>query len=283
MDEEVSLQPIKYINVRQVFYEKNARVARLIPGFIFRYLEKIVHQQDINDFLAVHGEKTGIDFARAAIDDFNVTVTLKGEKNLPRQGKYIFTANHPWGGFDGIMLMEVMARYYPDFKFLVNDILMNITNLHPLFIPVNKHGKQGTESARDLDEAFRSDTQIVTFPSGFVSRYIGGQVMDLPWKKNFITKAVHYQRDVIPVYFNGTNSRFFYRLYRIRKFLGLKANLEMFYLVNETYKHRNKSLTITFGKPVAWNTFDGSRTPQQWAKWVKEQVYALGGITEVPL
>jgi hypothetical protein len=106
--------------------------------------------------------------------------------------------------------------------------------------------------------------------------------MDLEWKKNFITKAVHYQRDVVPVHFTGRNSPFFYSLYRFRKTLGIKANLEMFYLVDETFKHRNDHLTVTFGKAIPYQTFDHTKTPVQWAKYVKEQVYELGGVKEVP-
>jgi len=273
---------IKSINIRKVFYEKNPGLARIIPGFVFRYLERIVHQKDINDFLGKYGDLTGLDFVRAAIKEFNVSVTVKGDENLLHEGRFIFAANHPWGGFDGILLMDILSKHYPDFKFLVNDLLMNIINLHPLFLPINKHGKQLTGAASLLHDAFASDIQIVTFPSGLVSRRINGQIIDLEWKKNFITKAVQYKRDVIPVHFTGRNSNFFYRLHDIRKFLGIKTNLEMFYLVDETYKHRNKSLTITFGNPIPYITFDHSKTPAQWAKWVKEKVYAMDGVTSIP-
>lgn len=278
-----TLERAKPVNVRQVFYDKNPQMAGILPGFVYKYLEKIVHQHDINEFLEKHGDKFGLDFARAAIHDFNVSITVTGAENLPLTQRCIFASNHPLGGFDGILLMDVMSRYYSDFKFLSNDILMNITNLHPLFIPINKHGKQAVESAAKLHEAYLSNTQIVTFPSGLVSRYINGQVMDLEWKKNFITKAVQYKRDVVPVHFTGKNSAFFYRLYRFRKLLGIKANLEMFYLVDETFKHRNDRLTVTFGKAIPYTTFDHSKTPTQWAKWVKEQVYALAGVKDVPL
>jgi 1-acyl-sn-glycerol-3-phosphate acyltransferase len=283
MREDLPSERIKPIDIRQVFYSKNPGMARLLPGFVYRYLEKIAHQNDINAFLDKHGEKMGLDFVRAAIQDFNVRVQIRGDENLPREGRYIFAANHPLGGFDGMLLMDVLSRYYTDFRFLSNDLLMNIINLHPLFVPINKHGKQAVEAARKLDEAYLSDTQIVTFPAGLVSRYIQGEVMDLQWHKNFITKAVYYKRDVIPVYFTGKNSSFFYNLYKIRKFLGIKANLEMFYLVDETFRHRNDTLTVSFGKPIPYNTFDKSRTHLQWAKWVKEQVYAMGGVKKVPL
>lgn len=279
---EEKMMKTRMVNIRQVFHDKNPQLAKLLPGFAYNYLEKIVHQKDINDFLSRHGDKYGLDFARAAIKDFNVTIIVKGEENLPLQSRCIFASNHPLGGFDGILLMEVLSRYYSDFRFLSNDILMNIVNLVPLFLPVNKHGRQDTELAAKLHEAYLSNMQIVTFPAGLVSRNINNQVMDLEWKKNFITKAVHYKRDIVPVYFTGRNSDFFYRLYKFRKFFGIKANLEMFYLVDETYKHRNDTLTVTFGKPIPHSTFDKSKTPMEWAKWVKEQSYALAGIKKVP-
>ncbi len=200
---------VKLVNVRQVFHDKNPHLAALLPGFVYRYLERIAHQREINEFLAKHGDKYGLDFARAAIQDFNVTVTVAGEENIPRNSRCIFASNHPLGGFDGILMMEVMSRYFTDFKFLSNDILMNIINLHPLFIPINKHGKQAIESAGKLHEAYLSDTQIVTFPSGLVSRYINGQVMDLEWKKNFITKAIHYQARCCSGTFYGQEFCFF--------------------------------------------------------------------------
>jgi 1-acyl-sn-glycerol-3-phosphate acyltransferase len=279
---DIFMKP-RMVNIRQVFHDKNPRLAAILPGFIYRYLERIAHQQDINDFLTRHGDKYGLAFARAAIQEFNVKVNIRGEQNLPIGSRCIFASNHPLGGFDGILLMDVMSRYYTDFKFLSNDILMNIVNLTPLFLPINKHGRQATESAGKLHEAYLSDTQIVTFPSGLVSRYINKQVMDLEWKKNFITKAVHYKRDVVPVHFTGRNSNFFYKLYRFRMLFGIKVNLEMFYLVDETFKHRDDKLTVTFGKPIPYTTFDQSKTPTQWANWVKEQVYKLAGVTQVTL
>ncbi|MBN2274051.1 MAG: 1-acyl-sn-glycerol-3-phosphate acyltransferase [Bacteroidales bacterium] len=278
-----SFQRIKPVNIRQVFHEKNPRIAQILPGFVYRYLEKIVRQKDVNDFLAAHGDKYGLDFVRAAIKDFNVKVKLYGKENLCSKGRYIFASNHPLGGFDGLLLMNELSPYYKDFKFIVNDILMKITNLHPLFIPVNKHGRQGAESAVKLEELYSSDAQVLTFPSGYVSRKFGPQVMDLVWKKNFIHKAVQHHRDIIPVFISGENSRFFYRLYKTRKFLGIKTNLEMFYLVDETWKHKNKNFAITMGKPIPYTTFDKSKSLYEWAKWVKEQCYALGGVTKIPL
>lgn len=281
-ESDMMLKP-KLLNVRKVFRDKSPRLAPLLPGFVYRYLERVLHQEDLNGVITRHGHKFGLDFAIATIEDFKVTLDVKGDENLPLDKRCLFVSNHPLGGFDGIILMVVMGRYYRNYKILANDILMNIVNLTPLFLPINKHGRQAVESANQLHEAYLSDMQIITFPAGLVSRRIKGQVMDLEWKKNFITKAVHYKRDVVPVYFTGRNSNFFYGLHRIRTLLGIKANIEMLYLVDETYRHQNDHSTVTFGKPIPYTTFDHSKTPVQWAKWVKEQVYGMGGITNVPL
>lgn len=271
------------INIREVFRSKDPRLADLLPGFVIRYLEKIVHQEEINHFLEKHGDKTGLDFVHAVIEEFNVKLTVKGIDDIPGTGRYIFASNHPLGGFDGLLLMSVLEKKFKGFKVLVNDLLMNIKNLHPLFIPINKHGKQAADAAKILDETYQSDLQILTFPSGFVSRRIKGQIVDLIWKKNFIAKSIQYQRDIVPVFVSGRNSEFFYRLGTFRRLLGIKANLEMFYLVDETFKHRHKSISIIFGTPVSYQTFDKSRKYIEWAKWVKEKVYALNGVDSIPV
>jgi putative hemolysin len=181
-------------------------------------------------------------------------------------------------------MVMVGDKYGKDkYKFLVNDILMNLKNLHGVFIPVNKHGRQGSELAEQMDTAFKSETQILTFPSGLVSRWIKGQVMDLEWKKSFINKAKQHKRDIIPIHMEGGNTKFFYRLYKFRKAIGIKANLEMLYLIDETYKHRGKHITVTIGEPIPWETFDTSKRPLAWAKWVKDKVYKLGGVEDVPV
>ena len=263
------------VDVRKVFREKSPRIARFIPGFIYRYLEKIVHQDYINWFLEKYGDRRGLGFAEAAITEFNVDVKLKGEENLPAEGRFIFASNHPLGGFDGLMLIYYVSKRYPKAIFLVNDILMNIRNLEDLFVPINKHGSQSRENFMQVEKMYRSDVQVLTFPSGYVSRRIGGVIQDLEWKKSFIAKAIQHQRYVVPVHISGRNTDFFYNLANIRKFFRIKWNLEMLYLVDETYRHRNKTIHITFGKPVSYTTFDKSRTLMEWANHIRELAYSL--------
>jgi 1-acyl-sn-glycerol-3-phosphate acyltransferase len=274
---------LEKVDVRDAFRAKNPRVAKLIPGFVYWYIKKIVHQKEMNEFLKVYGKKTGIDFINAVIKDFNVQIIVKGVENIPLNGRLQFVANHPLGGFDGMILMHIISKYFKNIKFLVNDILMNILNIEELFVPVNTFGRQSVQYARRIDEEYASDAQILNFPAGICSRKIRGRIIDLEWKKSFISKSIQHKRDILPVHFGGRNSNFFYNLSNLRKALGIKTNIELFFLADEMYRQKNRTVAVKFGRVIPYGTFDKSRTHQQWAKWVKDNVYALNGVYDVPL
>ncbi len=263
------------IDVREVLRSKNPSLERFIPGFMISYLKRIVHQDEINDFLGKYGHLRDAEFIRAGLDFFGITCSVKGRENIPVAGRYIFVSNHPLGGLDGLVFIHELSGHFPGIRFPVNDILMNITNLSGIFLPVNKHGAQERSAARLLEEAYASDNQILYFPAGLCSRKRKGVIRDLQWHKSFIAKAVQYQRDVVPCHFSGRNSDFFYNLANIRKFLGIKANIEMLYLADELFRQKGKTINLSFGTPISWKTFDKTRKAGEWAEWVKSETYSL--------
>jgi len=268
-------EPYKPINIKEVFRKKNPKLAGKLPGFVYRYINRIMHIDEINVILARHGNERGIEFANSMVNHFNVKQTIVGEENIPKSGSYIFVSNHPLGGFDSLLILSNLDRILGNVVTLVNDILMSIPQLHPVFVPLNKHGSHSKEVAKKIHEAYLSDKQILIFPSGFASRRIKGKIQDYEWKKHFIAKSIEYQRDVIPVHVSGRNSSFFYRLANFRTFFRMKWNLEMFYLADETFGHKNQQFTITFGKPISYTYFDKSKTLDQWASYVRSLVYQL--------
>ncbi len=270
------------INVQEVFKKKNPKVAQMLPGFIFRYIERIVHQEEINEILSQYGNKTGLDFVNALVEYFNMSIHIKGKENIPTEGRYIFAANHPLGGLDGMVLTYIVGQIHPTLQFLVNDLLMNLQNLEPIFLPVNKHGKQSVEYVKKIERTYESDAQILNFPAGLCSRKIKKEIIDLEWKKSFITKAIQHKRDIVPVHINGRNSNFFYNLSNLRGKLGIKTNIEMFYLADEVFKQKNKDITLTFGKTIPYQTFDKKIHPREWAKQVKDYVYSLANGNTKP-
>lgn len=272
--------PAKYIDIKDVVASKNPRLAKWMPGFLMRYIKRIVHEDDINRAMREFGHLRGIDFVNEAIHHVGADVEIDGLENLPKEGGVILAANHPLGGLDGIAFMHAVGKVRTDMQFLVNDILLNVKNFAPLFIPVNKHGSNPREALKTIDEAYASDSVVMVFPAGLVSRKIDGKVQDLEWTRSFINKAIQYKKDVIPVHIGGRNSNWFYNLSRFRRFAGIKANLEMFYLADEMYRQKGQTIKLTFGKPIPASTFDRSRSKDEWANYVRDKMYGLAGTKE---
>lgn len=269
------------IDVDEILREKAPKHYKYIPRFMVSYLKRIVHQDEINVFLEDSKEKVGVDFLEATLDFLDAKVNVEGLENLPKEGLFTFASNHPLGGQDGVAIGYVLGRYYDGkVKYLVNDLLMNLRGLAPLCIPINKTGKQHKDFPMMVEAGFKSDDQLIMFPAGLCSRRQKGVIQDLKWSKTFIVKSVQNQRDVVPVHFDGRNSDFFYNLANLCKALGIKVNIAMLYLADEMFKNRHKTFTVTFGKPIPWQTFDKSKTPAQWAEYVKEEVYKLKQVRE---
>ena len=274
-------EPLK-IDVRAAL---NAKLpGKHIPEFIVRYLERIVHVKEMNEFLKVHTTERDFDFARVFFEEgLHCSYSIQGTENIPAdRSRLLFVSNHPLGGLDGIVLALMLGeqRNY-HLRLIVTDLLMYIKPLNGIFVPVNKVGKQSREYAQRQQELWESDMDILSFPAGACSRLQKGKgkglvIKDLEWQKSFVRNAVKYERDIVPIYFDGKNSRFFYRLAYWRKKLGIKVNIEMLYLADEMYKAAGTHFSARVGKPIPYSTFDNSRTPQEWAQYVKDIVYALG-------
>lgn len=264
------------IDVEKVFASKNPALLNMIPSFVIRYLKRIVHQNEINNFLLQKGHLKGAKFGESILNDlFGASYDVEGLAELPDNGRFIFASNHPLGGLDGIALIVAVSKKYPNLKFPVNDILLNLKPLNNIFVPINKHGAHSRQAATLIEEAYKSEAQVLMFPAGLVSRKRKGIIKDPEWKKNFVRKAIQHKRDIVPVHISGKNTNFFYRLSNIRKILGIKSNIEMIYLPDEMFKQRGEYLTIKFGTPIAWQTLKENGTPEAWARKIKDKSYEL--------
>ena len=267
------------IDIDEIVRGKTGAKARFVPRFVLSWLKRIIHQDEVNEFILGEGDKQGMPWLDDCMEYLGTTLNVKGLENLPDDSDgrlFTFVSNHPLGGPDGVALGHLLGhRYDGRIKYLVNDLLMNLHGLAPFFVPINKTGKQSRDFPRLVEAVFNSPNHIIMFPAGLCSRRINGQIHDLPWQKTFITKSVETQRDIVPIRFNGRNSDFFYRIANVGKRLGLKFNIAMLYLVDELYKNRGKTFDVTIGKPIPYSTFDKSRKPQEWAAYVEDIVYKL--------
>jgi putative hemolysin len=273
----MSNTPKKFVDVDGLIQEKNPSVYKIIPGFLIKFLsEKIVHESFLNAIMTDFGHVKNFDFCREICGRFNVKVEVRGAENIPTEGGVIFAANHPLGGMDAIAVMSAIDDYRTDVKFLVNDLLMNIQNLKELFVGVNKFGTTARDGIKAVDEAFAGDGALFIFPAGMVSRMTQYRVIrDLEWKKTFIAKAKKYKKPIVPVHISGQLSNTFYRVSKLRKFLGIKMNLEMLLLSRETLRQGGNTIVVEYGAPILPETLDRSKKPAEWAYEVKKKVYEL--------
>ena len=254
----------KFIDIEKVFADKNPQLLKLIPGFIINYIKRIVHQDEINAFIDNNADSTGYEFSANALEYLNIKVEIEGLDNIPKDGGLVFVGNHPFGGLEALAQIQVIQPIRPDVKFIVNDILLNIGPLKNLFVGVNKHGATPKETAMHMNKLFNSGNALFIYPAGLVSRRIKGEILDLEWKKTFVSRSKNTDSLIVPVFTGGTQlTDFFYNLANLRKRLGIKANLEMFYLADEMMKQRDSTFRIVFGDPFSSKTFLKNRSNEQ--------------------
>ncbi len=267
------------INLRQIVRERLGRYSRLVPGFVLRYLEKTVCQDRLNELLRNNFPREGAEFCEGVLADLDVGLTVVGEDKLPSpaQRRVVFVSNHPLGGLDGMALIAwATRRYGGKVHFVVNNLLDAVAPLRSVFVPVNKHGSQSRESIRVIDEAFAGEDPVLVFPAGLCSRRgSNGEIADLEWQKMFVNKAVEHHRDVVPLYFSGRNSDFFYNFAKIRKQLGLKFNIEMIYLPSEIFRARGSRFTLVCGDTIGWQELRSGKAAMEQAAEIRSLVYSL--------
>ena len=267
------------IDIDKILVSKMGNKAKFVPRPFISWLKRIIHQDEVNKYLWESRHLSGTEWLEECVRYLDMTIKLVGEENLPDKNDgrlYTFVSNHPLGGEDGVALGAIIGRHYDGkFRYLVNDLLMNLPGLAPVCIPINKTVNQSRNFPAMVEAGFKSDNHMLMFPAGICSRKRGEEIRDIAWKKTFITKSVEYQRDVVPIHFGGQNSPFFYKLANFSDKYVKKVNLAMLFLVDEMYKNVHKTFRIAIGKPIPWQTFDKSKTATQWAQYVQDIVYEL--------
>jgi putative hemolysin len=265
----------KFIDIDKVFREKNPGAYKWTPGFLINYIKKIVHEDRLNRFQNEAKDKWEFEYCEASLNEVGAKITFSGLENVPKTGGIIVAGNHPLGGIDGMALIHIVGKVRPDCSFFVNDILTNLKNFGRLFVPVNKLGANVSENLKWIEEIYASDGATIIFPAGLVSREIDGKIQDLEWNKSFITRSQKYNKPIVPVHIEGKLSKRFYRIHSWRKKFGIKANIEMLYLADEMFQQGDKSIHITFGKPIAPETFTKAVKPKEWAERFRKFIYTL--------
>ncbi len=251
-------------------------LSRRLPGFVKSFLKARLHLEEINDSIMKAEHPKGIGYFDEALKYLDITYTIRGGEHLDPSRHSLFASNHPLGGPEALIAGSVLKNFYGDqLRIPVNSILGHMRPLEEFFVPISIFGKQNRSAAAKLGEMFSSPYQVLIYPAGRCAQLMKGHVTEQPWKKAFITQARRYQRDVIPMHISGHNSELYFFWSRVSRFFRLKFNIGMIMLVDELFKQKHNNFVITFGEPIPWQTFDNSKSDQEWADWVKEKLYRL--------
>ncbi len=260
----------KPIDIAKVLESKGIKPRR----WLVRLLNRLLHVDEINEGLSLNDDKEGVECAQGIMDYLNIKVELHNAERIPKDGNPIIVANHPLGGPDGMALIAAVGAVRRDILFPVNDFLMHVRRLKPVFVPIDKvHGNRTT--AAGINEAFAGQNALLYFPAGLCSRRIKGKIIDLEWKPTVVKKAIQHHRDIIPVHIEARNRRRFYTIANWRKRLGIKFNFEMALLPGEMFAQSGKTFTMTVGEPIPWQTFDDGTPASEWAKRLHDLIYTI--------
>ena len=265
----------RVIDIEKAFRSSDSKIFRSLPGFIINLIKRLIRQDELNATIYRSRHLAGVPFINDILEGWNVRVEIRNSENIPASGRFIFASNHPVGGIDALTFFSMVNNFFSDIKSPANQLLNQIPNLQTVMLGISVFGKNTKETAGKLQELFESDTQIIIFPSGEVSRRKKGIITDPVWQKTFITKAIQNNRDIIPVHISGRNSNLFYFVANLRKSLGIKMFIESALLPREMMIQRNSTVTLTIGKVIPWNTLTSERSHSEWAQNVKELVYKL--------
>ena len=263
------------IDIGAVLQTKAPRLSQRIPEFAVQWLRRTIHEAEINHILRTYWDLPPQEFIRACFREWEVTYSAEGLERLDPKGRYLFVANHPFGGMDGMMLADKLIERFGDARVVVNDLLMHLEPLRPLWIPVNKYGAQNAAYARKFDEEMFGERQILTFPAGLCSRRIRGEVTDLPWKSSFLKKAYASQRQIVPLFVEGRLSNFFYRMTALRKMLGVKFNIELLWLPDEMFSQKGRHFRIVAGEPIPMAELQEQGSLHEQTEYIRKKTYFL--------
>jgi 1-acyl-sn-glycerol-3-phosphate acyltransferase len=267
-EKKKKLEPVDF---KEIIRSQENKTVRNLPNFVINIVKRILKEKQLNKFIEANGDKFNVDFVKGAHEYFNVDVEGYGLEQLDPNGRYIFACNHPIGGFDFSSAIYLLSDKFPEIKVIANKVLTGLMNIREMLLPVGVFEKTDKEAREKIDRIMSDgEQQILTFPAGRVARKTDGEIQDLSWHRSFIRQAVQYEREVVPVYIDSFNSKFFYNIGRLRSLLGIKANIELFFIIGEQFKKRNATIPVYFGKPIHYSTFTDKKSHLEWAQEVRK-------------
>ncbi|MBO7616755.1 MAG: lysophospholipid acyltransferase family protein [Bacteroidales bacterium] len=244
-----------------------------VAGLAYGYLRL----GKINRLFDGAADYQGREFANHLIENMGITIDVSPEQleNIPKEGGFVLVSNHPFGGIEGVMLLSAIAKVRPDFKLMANFILSYIPNLKECFFSVNPfeknpEWKSSVNGIKGAIQHIAAGNGLGVFPAGEVSRYHGHDFPeDLPWSTSIARIIKNAGVPVIPVFWDGRNSKLFYAVDKIHTMLGTAR------LTKELINKHDRCFNLQIGKPILPAEVALYENPKDLAAYLRSRSYAL--------
>ncbi len=256
-----------------------------IGGDVFaKFLMQLLKLNKLNKLYSETRDKLGIEFISAVIEHLKFTYEVSEEdlKRIPKDKPFIVVANHPFGGIDALMLLKIFAEIRPDMKAMANFLLQKIEPIKELIFPVNpfdtrKDVKSSFAGIKNALSHLEEGRSLAIFPAGEVSSYQpdSGIIQDREWQISILKFIKKAGVPIVPVYFQGTNSRFFHLLGQIHPILRTAK------LPSELFNKKNKTIKIRIGNPIPIDVQNEFSDVAHFGRYLRARTYALGTALEV--
>lgn len=191
---------------------------------------------------------------------------------IPAEGGFITVSNHPYGSLDGLLLSSYIGERRPDMRILTTYLLTVIPGLRSTFIPVDNFSAGGARSIsgiRTAMEHIAAGKPLCLFPAGEVATWHGhGYTEDIPWVENVIKMAKKSGFPIIPIYFDGQNTRSFHLLGK------LHPRLRTARLIKEMINKPGTTIKMRIGRPIPPEEIADMEVPAL-ARYLRNLTYAL--------
>jgi putative hemolysin len=264
---------------------RKATNLRVGGGSISRLLMILLRLNKVNQLYSKIADKTGLDFLNSALDTLQVKFEINPEelKRIPKTGPFITISNHPYGGIDGMLSIKLIAEIRPDYKNLGNYLVKRVPQIQEYILPVDPfEGKNNKLNSivgiKAAINHLKEGKPLGIFPSGEVSTYYDKEdqgAVDRQWQLSIIKFIRNAEVPVVPIYFQGTNSRLFHLLGLIH------PSLRTAKLPSELLNKKNKVIKIRIGNPISVQDQNEYEDIERFGRFLRLKTYALGSSIEV--
>lgn len=258
---------------------------RMVPLFRGKWGERlmnlVVPLLAIDKVNGIYGRcchQRGAEFSSLLLKDLQITYQINNPELIAQfpKGAFITVSNHPFGALDGITLISFMGQLRPDYKVMVNSVLTYIEAMSPNFIAVEPYShKKGSAvnmmGIKDSIRHLREGHPLGFFPAGGVSKIQPNlRIEDNPWAENIVRLIRQMNVPVVPIYFHGHNSIFFY-------FLGLISwKIRTLRLAPEVFRARGRTIRISLGQPISIADQQQCKSIAELGKFLRQRTYQAG-------